>query len=140
MSRRSAISVPGGNSPAVPAADLRPRAEARVASALRTQPSEAKPEELQRLVHELSVHQAELEMQNEELSRSQVALELSRARYFDLYDNAPVGYLTCALDGPILEANRTAKAMRCWHARAARRRRCRNCCSGRTTSRRSTPS
>ncbi|WP_370654336.1 ATP-binding protein [Rhodoferax sp.] len=57
------------------------------------------------LMHDLQVHQIELQLQNEELRRAQAALEVTRARYFDLYDMAPVGYLTVATNGLILESN-----------------------------------
>jgi PAS domain S-box-containing protein len=68
-------------------------------------------DEVQRIVHDLQVHQAELEVQNEELRRAQVSLDTARARYFDLYDLAPMGYCTISDRGLILEANLTAAAM-----------------------------
>jgi PAS domain S-box-containing protein len=63
---------------------------------------------LKGLVHELSVHQIELEMQNEELRRSREQLEQSRSEYEELYDFAPVGYLTLDKMGLITRANLTA--------------------------------
>ncbi|MEI7673665.1 MAG: PAS domain-containing protein [Deltaproteobacteria bacterium] len=59
-------------------------------------------------LHELRVHQIELEIQNDELRRAQAETENLRAQYFDLYDLAPVGYLTVSEKGLILEANLTA--------------------------------
>ena len=63
------------------------------------------PEEANAVLHELRVHQIELEMQNEELRSAQLALEESRARYVDLYDFAPVGYCSIGQNGLIVEAN-----------------------------------
>ncbi len=64
-----------------------------------------------RLDHELQIHQIELEMQSEELRRPHAELEASRARYFDLYDLAPVSYFTVNEQGVILEANLTAATL-----------------------------
>jgi PAS domain S-box-containing protein len=69
------------------------------------------PEETRRILHELRVHQIELEMQNEELRRAQSELNAERARYFDLYDFAPVGYMVLSEKGLILESNLTAATL-----------------------------
>ena len=69
------------------------------------------PEEMAFTIHELNMHQIELEMQNEELIRIQVELESVRARYFDMFELAPASYLIVSETGLILESNLTAAAM-----------------------------
>jgi PAS domain S-box-containing protein len=64
-----------------------------------------------RVVHELHVYQIELEMQNRELREAQQRIELSRARYAELYDRAPVGYATLDPKGVLLEVNLTAATL-----------------------------
>jgi len=61
----------------------------------------------QKLLHELEVHQIELEMQNEELRNAHEKLQESQERYVDLYDFAPIGYLILDQNGQILEVNLT---------------------------------
>jgi PAS domain S-box-containing protein len=63
--------------------------------------------EVQQLLHELQVHQIELEMQNEELQRARSAAEQGLARFTDLYEFAPVGYLTLGREGEIRQVNLT---------------------------------
>ncbi|MCX5998857.1 MAG: GAF domain-containing protein [Chloroflexi bacterium] len=92
------------------ASDLRQRAEAisrRKAADASENLETLSPEAVRQLLHELRVHQIQLEMQNEELRRAQEKLEASRAQYFDLYDLAPVGYFTISKEGLILQANLT---------------------------------
>ena len=68
-------------------------------------------DEMKSLIHELRVHQIELEMQNDELSRIQDDLEITRDRYVHLYDFSPVGYLTLNEKGMIIEANLSCSTM-----------------------------
>ena len=69
------------------------------------------PEKTRLMLHELHVHQIELEMQNDELRRSQLELEAARMRYFDLYDLAPVGYCSVSAQGLIQQANLAAASL-----------------------------
>ena len=62
-------------------------------------------------LHELHVHQIELEAQNEELRRTKDELDTSKARHFDFYDVAPVGYLTVTEKGLIKEVNLTTSTL-----------------------------
>lgn len=72
---------------------------------------QAPSSEFERVIQELQAHQIELEMQNRELREAQRLIEESRSRYADLYDLAPVVYVTLDRDGRILEANQTAAAL-----------------------------
>jgi PAS domain S-box-containing protein len=91
--------------------ELRSRAEARLQSRPpRTYPPRSTVD-TQRLIHELQVHQVELEMQNEELRAVRDSLEQGLEKYGDLYDFAPVGYLTLDREGIIQEANLTAASL-----------------------------
>ncbi|QDT91524.1 PAS domain-containing protein [Gimesia algae] len=93
-----------------PPKTLRERAEAMLRKS-RDDVADMGTEEIQALVHELQVHQMELEIQNEELRQSQHELAESHDRYADLYDFAPVGYVTFDEDGEILEANLAAASL-----------------------------
>jgi two-component system cell cycle sensor histidine kinase/response regulator CckA len=93
--------------PSADAAGLSRRAETRLrAAATKGGPTRTEAD-TQRLVHELQVHQIELEMQNEELRQSRAEVEAGLERYTDLYDFAPVGYLTLGRDGAIRQVNLT---------------------------------
>jgi len=99
------------DTPVDSARQLRERAEKKVREAEETAQEELSVEAAKQLLHELRVHQIELEMQNEELRRSQQDLEDTRSRYFDLYNLAPVGYLTLNEQGGIVEANLTCSTL-----------------------------
>lgn len=88
--------------------DLRRRAE----EALKAKAPEFElPHDAKKLIQELHVHQVELEMQNEELREAQEKLQDAIAKYFDLYEFAPVGYLTLDKSGIISKINMTLAHM-----------------------------
>ncbi len=93
--------------------DLRKRAEESVRrrSTVQKDVTTLSLEEIKQVLHNLSVHQIELEMQNEEMREAQYLLSESRDRLSDLYDHAPVGYFTIGTDGVILEVNLTGSAL-----------------------------
>lgn len=64
--------------------------------------------EIQAIIHELQVHQVELEMQNDELRRIYKQLEQSQRKYFNLYNLAPVGYITFDINGIVQDINLAA--------------------------------
>ena len=108
---------------AADAAELRRRAEVRLrAAATKRTPALTEPE-AQRLVHELQVHQIELEMQSEELWQSRAEAEAGLEHYTELYDFAPLGYLTLGRDGAIGKVNLAgANLLRVERARLVGRR------------------
>ncbi len=84
--------------------ELRVKAEAKLKK-ITVKPQIRSAGDPNQVIHELQVHQIELEMQNDELRRTQADLEASRAKYSDLYDFAPVGYFTLDKNGVVIEAN-----------------------------------
>ncbi len=102
---------PPASAPDAPdaATALAQRAEAALRQAVDSPPRAVhSADEVHEIVHQLRVHEIELEMQNEELRSAQRELDASRERYFDLYDLAPVGYCTLDEGGQITQANLTA--------------------------------
>lgn len=66
---------------------------------------------MEQVLHELQVHQIELEMQNETLRQAQIALEISRDQYRDMYDFAPTAYFTLTEECRIIDVNQTGAAL-----------------------------
>jgi signal transduction histidine kinase len=74
-------------------------------------PDDFDPESLRELIHELQVFQEELTAQNSQLIETQQALEESRDRYVDLYDFAPIGFMTISVSGVIRQINLTGASV-----------------------------
>lgn len=93
--------------------ELTRRAEEKLKEATRGSEDlfKVSPEKMASLIHELQVHQIELEMQNDELRRIQSELEKTRDRYAHLYDFIPIGHFTVTEKGMIKEANLTIASM-----------------------------
>ncbi len=91
----------------IDAVELRSRAEASLQVTVAPRPAQDQT----KLLHELQVHQIELEMQNAELRRAQDEIDAGLARYTDLYDFAPVGHFSLDPAGAILELNLAAAAL-----------------------------
>jgi PAS domain-containing protein len=93
--------------PSIPddSTELRFRAEKRLKRSSTAPPGPGAADPTQRLLHEVQVHQVELEMQNEELRNSRAEVEKALERYTDLYDFAPVGYFTLLADSTVREVN-----------------------------------
>ncbi|HET6460011.1 MAG TPA: PAS domain S-box protein [Syntrophales bacterium] len=90
--------------------DLRKRAEKKISGSMDSAGQMSAPE-IQKVIHELQVHQVELEMQNEALRKSQAETAESQQKYSDLYDFAPVGYFTFDKKGHITETNVTGASL-----------------------------
>lgn len=93
------------------AAELRRNAEERLRTKKTGQQPPRSEEATQRLVHELEVHQIELEMQNAELRQARDDVEMALSRYTDLYDFAPVSYVTLDRNGDISAVNLTGASL-----------------------------
>ena len=90
---------------------LRQKAEALLKNKPSKHDSQLSEVESLRLIHELEVHQVELEMQNEELQRARAIAEVANDKYIRLYDFAPSGYFTLSVKGEIIELNLTGAKM-----------------------------
>ena len=97
--------------PSAAAAELRRRAEGRLRTQQTATARSRTEADTKRLLHELQVHQVELEMQNAELVQARAEAEANAAKFSNLYDFAPVGYFTFAEQGSILEVNLTGAAL-----------------------------
>ena len=92
-------------------AELRRRAEEFLRAKAKGAPLSRTVDEMQRILHELEVHQIELEMQNDELRQARDEVDTALEKYTDLYDFAPIGYFTLDRDGIIRGVNLTGASL-----------------------------
>ncbi len=111
MTKKPAEPVHSSQSPGSTTNKFRHRAKKDRRATTDTNLSTVSNEEKAQLIHELRTHQIELEVQNEELRTAQMALQRSQTQYFELYELAPVGYLTLNEKGLILKSNLTASEL-----------------------------
>jgi PAS domain S-box-containing protein len=90
---------------------LRQLAEGRMAAKRAVALDDMTPDEIRALVHELEIHKVELEIQNEQLTETQLTLEQAKERYRRLYESAPIGYLTLNSEAVIVDTNLTASVL-----------------------------
>ena len=99
------------NKSASDSGNLRKRAEEVLKNMKSENESDLSETKTIRLVHELLVHQIELELQNEELQMAKEKAELASQKYYELYDFAPSAYFTLSAEGKILELNHSGSQM-----------------------------
>ena len=90
---------------------LRMKAESKIRVSLLNEKNQVEESDVMKLIHELQVHQIELEMQNEQLNQAYEATGTALKKYTMLYDFAPMGYFTLDREGRIGELNFTAAEM-----------------------------
>ena len=90
---------------------VRQLAESRLAGATAVDLEKLTPDEIRGFVHELEVHRVELELQNQQLAEAHLAAEESKEGYRELYESAPIGYLTLDSEGTIVAANLCASEL-----------------------------
>jgi PAS domain S-box-containing protein len=101
----------GSGSGPAQAAQLRREAEERLHARQAHSPGPCADADVRALLHEVQVHQIELQMQNEELLRARTEAEDALEKYHDLFDFAPVGYFLWDREGRILEVNLAGAAL-----------------------------
>ncbi len=90
---------------------LREKAEKQLSEKQKKEDSALKETDVNKLLHELQVHQIELEMQNEELRKAYETAETALKKYTMLFDLSPLGYFSLDADGTICDLNFTAADM-----------------------------